>query len=192
MKATEERVRGQDLAHELRRGVAQQPCRPRGNDRPVSGRPSVKLKNTSRYPDDVVRQLITIALHGVDDRRLAVNVKNSRRPYRGRTYATVPSISPISAEPDIERLVTIGIGAPECFPLDTAIGQPGALHGYGGRRSPIITMIDWREALVAVAAHEARHVWQFQHEAPGSEIDAERFAAARLDEYRALDMRWYV
>lgn len=149
----------------------------------------MRLKNTSRYPDDAVLQLVIIALRGINARRLAVNVKNSRRPYRGRTYATVPSISPVSAEPDIERLVTIGIGAPECFPLDTAIGQPGTLHGYGGKRSPIITMNDWREALVAVAAHEARHVWQFEHEAPGSEIDAERFAAARLDEYRALETR---
>ena len=149
----------------------------------------MRLKNTSRYPDDAVRRLVTIALLGIDARRLAVNVKNSRRPYRGRTYATVPSISPISAEPDMDRLVTIGIGAPECFPLDTAIGERGALHGYGGKRSPIITMNDWREALVAVAAHEGRHVWQLQHEAPGSEVDAERFAAARLDEYRALDVR---
>ena len=154
----------------------------------------MRLKNTSRYPDDAVRRLVTIALLGIDARRLAVNVKNSRRPYRGRTYATVPSISPISAEPDMDRLVTIGIGAPECFPLDTAIGKRGALHGYGGKRSPIITMHDWREARVEAAArvveaHEGRHVWQLQHEAPGSEVDAERFAAVRLDEYRALDVR---
>ena len=57
-------------------------------------------------------------------------------------------------------------------------------HGYGGMGSPIVTMADWREALVAVAAHEARHIWQFQHEAPRSEVEAERYSAGRLALWR--------
>lgn len=58
-------------------------------------------------------------------------------------------------------------------------------HPYGGKRSPLIVVNDWREALVALAAHEARHVWQFQHRKPTSEVDAEKFAARALDRYRA-------
>jgi hypothetical protein len=57
-------------------------------------------------------------------------------------------------------------------------------HPYGGKRSPLILMRDWREALVAVAAHEARHIWQFETGARRSEVDAEQFAAQRLAEYR--------
>ena len=57
-------------------------------------------------------------------------------------------------------------------------------HPYGGKRSPLIEMADWREGLVAVAAHEARHVYQAQRGKPASEVDAERFAAKRLAEYR--------
>lgn len=57
-------------------------------------------------------------------------------------------------------------------------------HPYGGKRSPFIEVNDWREALVAVAAHEARHIYQFQHGKPKSEVDAERFAAKRLAAYR--------
>ena len=61
---------------------------------------------------------------------------------------------------------------------------------YGGRGSPLLELADWREALVAVVAHEARHVWQLQHSKPRSEVDAERFAAKRLAEYRAgLEVR---
>jgi hypothetical protein len=57
-------------------------------------------------------------------------------------------------------------------------------HPYGGKRSPLIRMNDWREALVAVAAHEARHLWQFATDARRSEVDAEQFAAQRLAAYR--------
>ena len=57
-------------------------------------------------------------------------------------------------------------------------------HGYGGVHSPIVEMADWREALVAVASHEARHIWQFQHDAPRSEVAAEHYAAGRLALWR--------
>jgi hypothetical protein len=57
-------------------------------------------------------------------------------------------------------------------------------HGYGGVTSPVVSMADWREALVAVAAHEARHIWQYQHDAPRSEVEAERYSARRLELWR--------
>lgn len=57
-------------------------------------------------------------------------------------------------------------------------------HPYGGQHSPLIVMGDWQEALVAVAAHEARHIWQFATGARRSEVDAERHAAARLVAFR--------
>jgi hypothetical protein len=50
-------------------------------------------------------------------------------------------------------------------------------------------MTDWREALVAVAAHEARHLWQFAAGAPRSEVDAERHAATHLAAYRLAHRR---
>lgn len=59
-------------------------------------------------------------------------------------------------------------------------------HPYGGKSSPLIVVNNWQEALVAVAAHEARHIHQFRHRKPLSEVDCERFAAKRLAEFRAL------
>jgi len=59
-------------------------------------------------------------------------------------------------------------------------------HGYGGVRSPVVEFRDWREALVAVSAHEARHIWQYQVGARRSEVDAELHAAARLAAYRGV------
>lgn len=57
-------------------------------------------------------------------------------------------------------------------------------HPYGGKSAPYIELRYWVEALVAVSAHEARHIWQFQTGAPRSEVDCERYAAARLEQFR--------
>lgn len=57
-------------------------------------------------------------------------------------------------------------------------------HGYGGVRAPIVEYRDWQEALVAVAAHEARHIWQYQHERPRSEVAAEVYGSGRLAQFR--------
>lgn len=58
-------------------------------------------------------------------------------------------------------------------------------HPYGGMRSPAIEQRDWREGVVYIAAHEARHIQQHQRSRPASEVDAERFAAAALVRWRA-------
>lgn len=55
---------------------------------------------------------------------------------------------------------------------------------YGGKGSPLIDVRNWREALVAVAAHEFMHIHQFQNNLRRSEVDAERAAAKRLAAYR--------
>jgi hypothetical protein len=61
---------------------------------------------------------------------------------------------------------------------------------YGGLRAPIIRYHDWREALVALTAHEGRHVQQFIQHPPGERIphceaDAEGWSLVILNRYRA-------
>lgn len=58
-------------------------------------------------------------------------------------------------------------------------------HPYGGTRSPLIEMQTWQECLVALAAHEARHIAQFRAGTRKSEAECEQYAAARLAHYRA-------
>jgi hypothetical protein len=180
------------------------------------------VKNTSRYPTDEVRQLIDFAVGDVCLAGVAIHVKNCRYAYAGRAYNGVPTISAAAKSGDVEKLVTIRLGAPDKFPVDNMCTTwkyypwqaPDALppagfapgrwgqrlrrvrggyqvryleprrHPYGGQRSPLIRMADWREALVAVAAHEARHLWQYAQQARRSEVDAERYAALRLELYR--------
>ena len=58
-------------------------------------------------------------------------------------------------------------------------------HPYGGKTSPLIEMRTWQECLVALAAHEGKHIEQFRDETRKSEVECERYAAARLAHYRA-------
>lgn len=56
---------------------------------------------------------------------------------------------------------------------------------YGGKRSPVIHYRNWREALVGVAAHEFKHIEQFQTKKPAAEWQCERAAFNALERYRA-------
>ncbi len=186
--------------------------------------PLALFTNTSRYPTDEVHALVAFAVAELDLTGVAIHVKNCRHAYAGRAYNGVPGVSSAASNGEVQRLITIRIGAPDRFPVDNmcmtwkyhpwqapdAPPPPGFTpgrwgqrlrrvrggyqvryleprrHPYGGQRSPLITMNDWREALVAVAAHEARHIRQYQAKARRSEVDAEQYAALRLAEYRGL------
>ena len=138
------------------------------------------VRNDSDYPEVEVSELVAIGVTTVDMRRVYVRVKNirdvrRRGPYRGRAYQGVPSIS--SAPAAARNLVTLHLGPPRAFPV-----RPHRPT----RRSPVIEISSWREALVFVAAHEAKHIEQFRHRLPVSEVACNLFAAAALDRYRLL------
>jgi hypothetical protein len=140
------------------------------------------FKNSSRYPDAEVRALVVFALKGLDTRRLAVNIKNAVNcAFRGRAYRGIPRVSPYRGDRRVTHLMTVGIGAPWKFPALSCYH-----HQKGMKSAPGYRMECWREALVAVAAHEARHIHQFRRALPASEVDTERWAAKRLDAYRKM------
>lgn len=135
------------------------------------------IRNTSQYPTDEVRALVRFAVADLDMRRVCVNVKNDRRgSCGGMAYDGVPFIS--NAPPSSEYLVSLRIGSPERFPEE---------HVYPGKtdpRWPRVTLADWREALVHLAAHEGLHVEQMREGVRTSEVRAERFAGRMLKLYR--------
>jgi hypothetical protein len=42
------------------------------------------------------------------------------------------------------------------------------------------------EGLIAIAAHEFHHIWQFQSATPRSEVEAEKAALRTLEVYRGI------
>lgn len=140
------------------------------------------FKNTSKYPDDEVRSLVTFALRNIDHRKVAVHVKNLSHGFaRGRAYQSIPYMSPLARRKHrrMRYLITIGIGAEKYYPYT------GRYRGHDNDPNwPLVEHRDWREGLVGVAAHEAQHIKQFQCKMPISELEAERVEAKRLVEYR--------
>src|SRR6059036_994520 len=78
----------------------------------------MRFRNTSRYDCEEVRRLVEFGMAEIDAGRVAVHVKNCRHAYRGRAYFGIPACSPWSRDGGVDRLVTIGLGAPEKFPCD--------------------------------------------------------------------------
>jgi len=144
----------------------------------------VWIRNTSRHPDGEVRACVEFAVRDVDMRRVCVNVKNGA--LGGAAYNGVPEIS--NAPRGARYLVTLRLGRRgERWPLGPINYHFKAPGETGPRnRFPFFVCHDWREWLVKLAAHEAHHIEQFRARAVCSELACERFALARLEEWRAL------
>lgn len=139
------------------------------------------VRNTSGYPDDEVRELVEYACEGMPMTRVCVNVKRQgpRRRSFGRAYNGVPG--PSNAPPTAEYLVTVAL--PDEFDGVTFNAE------RRGSRWPVYRTHDWRELLVVVAAHEAKHVEQFRDGRPLSEVACEHWARHRLSRYRTRGLR---
>jgi len=142
------------------------------------------IRNTSRYPDEEVEQLVRFGLSEIDTRGVCVNVKNARGARRGHAYNGVPSIS--NAPRGSQYLITIGIGPPEKFPFEDGsyVRRNGEIVKRRGGRWPEVTLHDWREALVSVAAHEGKHIEQFRERTRRGELATHHYAAHVLRRYR--------
>ena len=142
------------------------------------------IRNTSRYPDARVRRLVRFAITGVDMEGVCVNVKNGA--LGGGAYNGVPEIS--NAPRAADYLVTLRLGnGRERWPLGPVNYHFKRPEETGPRnRFPFFVCEDWQEWLVKLAAHEAKHIEQFRHGLSCSEIDCERFAVSKLEEFRSL------
>ncbi len=129
-----------------------------------------------------LRLLIQEAFAGIDASGVELRVERARNPteaFTGRAYPEPPR-RPKPA-PGTRFLVRIRL--------------PGALRNRGYPRAyrytglvtaPWITVRDWRERLLALAAHEAFHVHQFREGLRRSEVAAERWALKKLAEWTAI------
>lgn len=113
-------------------------------------------------------------------RKWAGRVKNCiilRLPYEGVAKYGVPRVCYHAF--DWERH-----GSTQAFDEQVAV-----LHEAGEpkfKRWPIYVVHDWREALIHIAAHEIRHIAQYENGRSRSEVDCEEFALARLEAWRGV------
>jgi hypothetical protein len=141
------------------------------------------IRNTSRYPDAEVMELVELATADIDMRGVCVNVKNGE--LAGGAYNGVPEMS--NAPRAASYLITLRVGkGNERWPLGPVNYHFKSPDETGPRnRFPFFVCEDWREWLVKLAAHEAKHIEQFRAGAKCSEINCEKFAVEVLERYRA-------
>jgi hypothetical protein len=141
------------------------------------------IRNTSRHPDDQVDELVRFAVEDVDMDRVCINVKNGE--LGGGAYNGVPAIS--NAPRAADYLVTLRLGTGrERWPLGPVNYHFKRPDETGPRnRFPFFVCHDWQEWLVKLATHEAKHIEQFRNGERCSEIGCERFAVAKLEQFRA-------
>ena len=127
-----------------------------------------------------VEDLVRAGFEGVDGSAVEVRVERIRKPWQsftGKAYGG-PTHRPRSAPGTafVVRLWLPTILRNRAYPKT---------YRYPGRRTaPWITVRDWRERLVALAAHEAFHVHQVREGLRRSEVSAERWAERILESWR--------
>jgi hypothetical protein len=145
----------------------------------------IRVSQDIRTDHDELRRLVRWAFDGVDVSAVEVHLESLRRPresFTGLAYFQLPTRP--RTEPGTSYLVRLRL------PRALRNRDYPKTYRYPGRRTaPWITVGDWRERLLALAAHEACHIWQFRGGHRRSEIQAERWAAGRLLEWRRLALR---
>ena len=125
--------------------------------------------------------LIVASFQGVDRDGVEVRLewaRGRRSTYTGRAYPEMPRRW--RAHPGVRYLVRLDLPA-----VLRNRGYPLTYRYRGLRTAPWITVRDWRERIVALAAHEAYHTHQFRHAMRRSEVQAERWAVRVLEAWRA-------
>jgi hypothetical protein len=141
----------------------------------------IRISQEIRGDHEALRGLIVASFDGVEREGVEVHLdwaRGRRQSFTGRAYPQLPS------RPRTERgtRYLVRLDLPSVF---RNRGYPLTYRYRGLRTAPWITVADWRERLVALAAHEAFHIHQFRNGIRRSEVQAERWALRRLVEWRA-------
>lgn len=127
-----------------------------------------------------LRDLIAFGFRNVDTEDVEVRVSPARRShlsFTGRAYPEPPRRP--RPHPATRYLVTLAL--PRTI---RNRAYPKTYRYPRMKTAPEITVGDWRERLVALAAHEACHVRQFREGLRRSEVEAERWALEVLRRWR--------
>ncbi len=142
----------------------------------------MRVKNTSIFDISELKRLLNFAARGVRDNGVEIHIKNSRAGWHGNAYPELPSLAKVASK--TEYLITLRMPK-EYIPeiTWTPIVGINRLWPQG------IPLDSWQDIFLFIAAHEFRHIWQFQRtartgRAGKGEYDCEKFAHSRLNQWR--------
>jgi hypothetical protein len=140
----------------------------------------ISVHHELRVDPAVMQTLVVAGFRGVDPTGVEVHLERCTRrqsSFTGRAYPRPPTRAACRATTQfLVRLTLPSVVRNRGYPLT---------YRYRGlRTAPWITVEDWAERLVALAAHEAFHVHQFRDGLRRSEVQAERWSMKVLAGWR--------
>jgi len=128
-----------------------------------------------------LRRLVQEGFLGVNASGVEVRVERAHRSwdaFTGRAYFELPR----RPRPHPATRFLVRLKVPSVL---RNRGYPKSYRYPRRKTAPSITVDDWRERFIALVAHEACHVRQFQEGSRRSEVAAERWASSILRDWRA-------
>jgi hypothetical protein len=129
-----------------------------------------RVDNQTPYPTREVAQIVRFALREqeANDPTLLVRVKRTTWGGKGRYYPRANGRAAHLWDWNRGEWKTIEVKVPRGIAHLITIGlppsYPRAIPYYDRRETPPeLDAVDWREELVAIAAHEAKHHWQWRN-----------------------------
>lgn len=150
----------------------------------------MRIKNTSPYPTERVKELLRFAFRGIADAGVEVHVKGTTtKRYGGLAYGGIPHIANVAAT--TRYLITIRLPRNEDSLLPVMKAGTKRLRRLYPEGIPIE---NWEDLLVFIGAHEGRHIWQYQRrkrtgKRGKGEYDADKFAFKQLNAWRTATGR---
>ena len=123
------------------------------------------IRNQTAYPDDEVDRLVrwAVAQFDVKETLVVVSYTRNNSPYSGMAYNSLPYDMkpwPKSAWYGMK----LRIGRPHVYPYPDPCWRHGGLWNYKPDSEwPLWMCETWQETLVMLAAHEAKHIEDYQH-----------------------------
>lgn len=161
----------------------------------------MKIINTSVYNDETVEKLVEFACQGINMEDVSVEVKPKDPRMKDVVgyayYSCIQIFMPFVESYPIHNLIE--------YPVKRKIkpgevvwvkGKPktsGVVHSVEqrpyGKNSPYIRCENWKEFLVSTVAHEAKHIYFYEHNTQHNGDDelesaCEKHSSMRLNYYR--------
>lgn len=148
----------------------------------------MKLKNTSKFTNKEVRDLIRIAKGSTNIKNVVFHIKNSKKMFGGTCYGQGISWMSINGRtiyhPD--PLIVARVQKDnDKYPYEMNKEYTGRGRKYNTRK-PKYTVNNAHEMLLVILAHEIYHYKEWNTKNRGSEIKAERYAMKKLMKYREV------
>lgn len=163
----------------------------------------MKIINTTVYNDEAVKNLVKFACQGINMEDVLVEVKPKDRrmmEINGRAFRLankiqifMPFVESYPMHNLIEYPVKRKIKPGEVVWVKGEPKTSGTVHSVEkrpyGKNSPYIKCENWKEFLVSVVAHEAKHIYFYGHNTQHNddnelETACEKHSSMRLNYYR--------